>query len=242
MLRKKISSLFQKDRKENEAGSDLRNDLHDSSLASPTTGLGDSSAQPSSTFFNAQTDNAQEFQREFATSGPYISSPRTSIVKRSTSDTLQNEIEAVGRNEPSEDGKQFLVTPHFPLIIQQRLFCLNELCAGLNSLQCRRCSSILLHSFNVIKHVEIWAGEASNPLRGRVLPHVALTGVKCIRTFCSATTCLGCGRAPSFEGHRFQVGERFLNYCCEEGRVVALWLLLSYFDEKALEEEQARAG
>ena len=72
-----------------------------------------------------------------------------------------------------------------------------------------------------------WFATATDP-KG----HISMCTTRCHH--CHAVTCLGCGEAPSHSKSR-KIHDHYIDYCCLDGRLITLWIILSKFDTVELD-------
>ncbi|KAI9726388.1 MAG: hypothetical protein M1834_009051 [Cirrosporium novae-zelandiae] len=128
---------------------------------------------------------------------------------------------------------------------------------------CIKCRAPLMKNFNLLEFFAAWLKNASIPKKGRPTTNkykASLCVKECKK--CHALTCIGCGRLPtqgkydmlvkgldimvkSRNGNIKNVGtDWWLDWCCNDGRMFCVWLLLSRYDGawlrlKAKSEEAA---
>jgi hypothetical protein len=77
-----------------------------------------------------------------------------------------------------------------------------------------------------------------NSERVHSLVPIYLSALTCMT--CRSTTCIGCGRQPTKNKKNQVISLGTFNSCCEQGRLLVIWLALCQFDESELELQSRR--
>ena len=94
------------------------------------------------------------------------------------------------------------------------------------SMTCYNCNTPLMRGFTISKWYTRWADAQK---RHKPISICALPCPKC-KTF----TCVGCGKKPVMERTTADEGDFTVDWCCEEGQLFAIWVLLCTYDESEL--------
>ena len=98
---------------------------------------------------------------------------------------------------------------------------------------CVKCAKPLLHS-------KITPKDITTPWFERK-PIVSNSAVKCSK--CSIYTCVGCGTAPEHVPlNQVSSGDSSLAWCCDQGRLFIIWVLLCLFDQHYLNATSSSKG
>ena len=124
-----------------------------------------------------------------------------------------------------------------PREIQDDLVSLQAFARKLMQTPFQSCGSRLLQRFSIETCVQNWVEaftSGEKPL---------LSSATCPRSKCRSSTCLGCGKEPSSAKKDHIVDGYKLDWCCWEGRLFSVWILLCSYDgiELAL-QSQATSG
>lgn len=113
--------------------------------------------------------------------------------------------------------------------MQASLSLLQQFYSRITSTRCHKCKSVTCSSVDVKTLIGDWAEAAV--VRSGKHQNPSLGAVKCNNQDCGAVTCLGCGRNPSTGINRCEVEGLLLDWCCNNGRLFAIWLFLARYDQ-----------
>ena len=94
------------------------------------------------------------------------------------------------------------------------------------SITCYKCDTRLMQDISVSKWYKRWADAQKRH------ESTSICALPCPK--CRAFTCVGCGRKPVMGKTTANVRDFTLDWCCEDGRLFAIWLLLCTYDETEL--------
>ena len=122
--------------------------------------------------------------------------------------------------------------------VEQTLHILSTFYNAISQARCPTCKQRLLKALNIDEHVNTWASKAR---RRRSSKHAqkCLSYVTC--SSCRVGVCLGCCVAKPNYTDSVASGEYMIHLCCEAGRLVSLWIILCWTDDRAnqqMEKEQ----
>lgn len=121
--------------------------------------------------------------------------------------------------------------PPYPKNIQDAVDIVQRFIATVMKTKCHECRSGLMLDFDVEKWFRDWSAS-------RDQKHVlSICAIPCPNDKCRASTCLGCGDRPrvgKFVG-KHKIDGLVVDWCCESGRVFAIWALLCRYDQMELE-------
>ena len=102
---------------------------------------------------------------------------------------------------------------------------------------CQSCGTQLLQGFSTETCVETWVKafiSGEKPL---------LSSATCPRNKCRSSTCLGCGKEPISAKKGLVIDGYKLDWCCWQGRLFSVWILLCSYDGIELAvQSQATSG
>lgn len=123
----------------------------------------------------------------------------------------------------------------YPKEIQDALDEVQKFVAAVMETTCRKCDQALMLDFNVHRWFKRWIST-----KGQEHPS-SICSLTCPNKECQALTCLGCGEKPRMGKFIGRIDGFELDWCCESGRLFALWGFLCEFDDLELaEQEQSR--
>lgn len=120
--------------------------------------------------------------------------------------------------------------PPYPKDIQYAVDIVQRFIVTVMKTQCHKCRSELVFDFDVEKWFRNWSGSRHQKQASSIC---ALT---CPNNNCRALTCLGCGDKPregKFVG-KHKIDGLVVDWCCEDGRMFAIWALLCRYDHMEL--------
>ena len=117
---------------------------------------------------------------------------------------------------------------------------LQQFYAQLTSTRCYRCQSSIARDFDAKKHLGTW----SNAMAGNGASGVtkSVCAVMCSKADCRASTCLGCGRKPTVGVNTMSTKTGYLDWCCDVGRLFAIWIFLARYDQVELKMQETEAS
>ena len=154
------------------------------------------------------------------------------------------DVKSTTNKTPSSSG-QSNSEIQYPQSIRDSVEALQQFSAKISSTKCRRCGSTVGADLDVKAIVKRWT-EAARVVPGRPCT-TSICAVTCKKTQCGADTCLGCGGKPTTGRHSSELEGLTLDWCCDVGRLFAIWLFLARFDQMELsvqarqDERQAEA-
>ncbi|MCJ1386059.1 hypothetical protein MMC17_009184 [Xylographa soralifera] len=102
---------------------------------------------------------------------------------------------------------------------------------------CHSCGTTLLQGYSTESCVQTWVKAFTNGERP------LLSSATCPRNRCRSSTCLGCGKEPSSAKKGNIVDGYELDWCCWQGRLFSVWILLCSYDGIELAvQAQAASG
>ncbi|KAI9873636.1 MAG: hypothetical protein M1830_010767 [Pleopsidium flavum] len=126
-----------------------------------------------------------------------------------------------------------------PQQLQDSLNVLQQFYAGIINTKCYRCRSSV-GSLDIKALVGKWAEDAGVKSENR--HNTSICAIKCNRPACGAFTCLGCGEKPSTGINTCEVEDLLLDWCCDDGRIFAIWLFLARYDQVELQMQAKHAA
>ncbi|MCJ1439117.1 hypothetical protein MMC27_008508 [Xylographa pallens] len=124
-----------------------------------------------------------------------------------------------------------------PREIQDDLDAVQAFARAFMKTPCQSCGTQLLQGFSTETCVQTWA----KAFRSGEKP--LLSSATCPRNKCRSSTCLGCGKEPSSAKKGHIVDGYKLDWCCWEGRLFSVWVLLCSYDGIELAvQSQATSG
>ena len=111
-----------------------------------------------------------------------------------------------------------------PLEILDDLHAVQAFARTVMKTPCQSCGALLLQGFSTETCVQTWIEAFSSGKKP------LLSSATCPRTECRAPTCLGCGKEPASTQKGHIVDGYMLDWCCWEGRLFSVWILLCGYD------------
>lgn len=121
--------------------------------------------------------------------------------------------------------------PH-PKDIQNTLHAVQKFISEVMETACRKCDSALMGDFNVHRWFRQWTSTKGQPQPS------SICSLTCPKKECQALPCLGCGEKPRMGKFNGKIDGFRLDWCCESGRLFALWIFLCEFDNLELAEQK----
>ena len=119
----------------------------------------------------------------------------------------------------------------YPKEIQAALDEVQKFTAEVMETTCRRCGTALMSDFDVRRWFRQWESTKGQPQPS------SICSLTCPNKECRALTCLGCGEKPRMGKFIGEIDGFHLDWCCESGRLFAVWSLLCVFDSLELAEQ-----
>lgn len=119
----------------------------------------------------------------------------------------------------------------YPNEIQHALDEVQKFIAAVMETRCRKCDSALMRDFNVHRWFKQWTSTKGQP------QPTSICSLACQREECQALTCLGCGEKPRTGKFTGKIDGFHLDWCCESGRLFAIWSFLCEYDNFELAEQ-----
>lgn len=127
----------------------------------------------------------------------------------------------------------------YPREIQENLKVLREFYGRVSDTKCRKCASPIGTDLQVKPIIGKWA-EAAKIKAGKPCT-TSICAVTCSNPKCGANTCLGCGEKPRVGSNTNQLEGLTLDWCCDYGRLFAIWLFLARYDQVELQMQAKQA-
>ncbi len=121
-----------------------------------------------------------------------------------------------------------------PQEIQESLELLHQFYVSFSRIKCRKCSSSVGAHLDIKDIIHKWREAKVKHGDSQI---VSICAVQCTKPTCGADTCLGCGEAPRTGLNTREVEGTLLDWCCDNGRLFAIWLLLARYDRVELQEQ-----
>ncbi|KAK2750352.1 hypothetical protein FQN57_003832 [Myotisia sp. PD_48] len=136
-----------------------------------------------------------------------------------------------GRNRQGNNDRETTVAPptELPPEIKNSIDQIRPFFMERMNKKCHFCNSGLTESFSARAWLDRWAqGAYDNPQNSCFL---------CAATChnCEQLTCLGCGKEPIQPDTRHEVNGYHLGWCCRDGRLFGMWLMLVWYDALELQ-------
>ena len=112
----------------------------------------------------------------------------------------------------------------YPKDIQDDLVELQEFARDVRDTTCWKCDAELTANFTVSEWLTRWRAAQ------RRKEVVSFCAARCGARSCGAMTCLGCAQEPRIGRFIVKFDDETLDYCCSNGRLFAVWVLLSKYD------------
>ena len=119
----------------------------------------------------------------------------------------------------------------YPKELQHALDEVQKFIAEVMKTRCRKCDSALMRDFNVHRWFKQWTSTKGQP------QPISICSLTCQREECQALTCLGCGEKPRTGKFTGKIDGFHLDWCCESGRLFAIWSFLCEYDNFELAEQ-----
>ena len=119
----------------------------------------------------------------------------------------------------------------YPKEIQGALDEVQKFVTGVIGTTCRGCGRPLMRDFNVHRWFKQWTSTKGQPQPS------SICSLTCPNKECQVLTCLGCGEKPRMGKFTGKIDGFRLDWCCESGRLVAIWSLLCISDNLELAEK-----
>lgn len=127
----------------------------------------------------------------------------------------------------------------YPQDIEENLEILRDFYGRVSGTKCRKCASPLGTDLQIKTVIGKWA-EAAKVKAGKPCT-VSICAVTCGNPKCGANTCLGCGEKPRIGSNARQLEGLTLDWCCDHGRLFAIWLFLARYDQVELQMQTKQA-
>ncbi|KAH0541863.1 hypothetical protein FGG08_003668 [Glutinoglossum americanum] len=148
---------------------------------------------------------------------------KAGILHRSRSSRVRNPPDAA-------TTANILFTGDFPKNVENDIVSLKRFYTKYRSTVCRKCRAPLGTQVSVARHIKQWSfGKSSNGSMKSVCSTTC--------SACSALTCLGCGKKPRLGINVKKTEHGILDWCCSEGRLIAIWFMVARYDEIHLQME-----
>lgn len=153
-------------------------------------------------------------------------------------------------SRPKDHGKSTRETPKqakpsanrakdpgcLPEGVESDIESLQQFYSAVAGTRCYKCRSSIAIDFDPKQHLRTWsnamAGNESTP---------SICAVMCSKSGCRAMTCLGCGKKPVVGTNMVQMDNGNLDWCCDDGRLFAIWVFLSRYDQVELKMQETEA-
>ncbi len=123
----------------------------------------------------------------------------------------------------------------YPNKIQDALDSLREYHGRIMAIRCHKCRHNITADFTVKGHIAGWEKSLDNGQQE------CISAVKCPVSNCLTKTCLGCGKPPQVGTNKATTSGIVLDWCCDGGKLFAIWLFLARYDELELETQNESA-
>ncbi|KAI9700118.1 MAG: hypothetical protein M1836_002652 [Candelina mexicana] len=123
----------------------------------------------------------------------------------------------------------------YPDKIQEALNSLREYHTRVMTTKCHKCRYDLTGDFSIKGHIRAWEDALDS---GR---QECISAARCPISNCVNKTCLGCGKAPKLGINKATSAGKVLDWCCDGGKLFAIWLFLARYDELELDTQAATA-
>lgn len=123
----------------------------------------------------------------------------------------------------------------YPKDIQDDLEDLQFFAEDVLGTRCRKCDSGLMAGFSGSEWLQRWRTAL------KYNEEFSFPAAKCEVRSCGAMTCVGCAQKPRTGKHIAEFDGEVVDWCCSNGRLFAIWILLSKYDKMEL-EVQARSA
>jgi len=127
----------------------------------------------------------------------------------------------------------------YPREIQESLEILREFYGRVSGTNCRKCALPVGTEIQVKTTIGKWA-EGAKVKAGKPCT-ISICAVACSNPKCGAYTCLGCGEKPRVGSNASQLEGLTLDWCCDYGRLFAIWLFLARYDQVELQIQAKQA-
>lgn len=120
----------------------------------------------------------------------------------------------------------------YPPAIQDAIDQVKRFAAKVMGMNCHVCNAELMRNFDVGAWYRKWISTKGQP----EVPSIC--ALSCPNSKCQALTCLGCGQKPQRGKFKGKIDGFVLDWCCDEGRLFAVWSLLSQYDNLELSMQE----
>jgi hypothetical protein len=145
---------------------------------------------------------------------------QSSSSRHAESNSLERSSTAKPTSSESSSGRGI------PSDVKYDISSLKELYYNYTGTVCRKCKAPVGTKVDIKEHVDKW----SRSSRER-----SICSTTCSK--CSASTCLGCGQKPRVGVNFRKMEYGAVDWCCDGGRLVGVWILMAKYDETHLEVE-----
>lgn len=152
--------------------------------------------------------------------------------RRHPQNEIPTDLRSLGKAAPSKEASSKDSVASYPKEIQHALREVQKLIAGVMETTCYKCDSGLMRDFDVHRWFKQWTSTKGQPQPS------SICSLTCPKKECRALTCLGCGEKPRMGKFTGKIDGFHLDWCCESGRLFALWSLLCEFDNMELTEQE----
>lgn len=145
---------------------------------------------------------------------------------------ISTDDRSLGKAAPSNKVLSKDSAAPYPERIQGAMNKVQKLIAEVMETTCYKCDSALMRDFDVHRWFKQWVSTKGQPQPS------SICSLTCQKNECQALTCLGCGQKPRMGKYTGKIDGFHLDWCCELGRMFALWSLLCEFDNIQLTEQE----
>ena len=146
--------------------------------------------------------------------------------------SLSKSIKTQARSKSNISGGD----SRFPQDIQDALDEVQSFASEILETTCHKCDTPLMADFSVDTWLHNWQA-AQNQKEPS-----SICATFCTREKCGALTCIGCGHKPRVGKFLAEFDDLVVDWCCQEGRLFATWVLLSKYDVLELNLQSKRSA
>ncbi|KAI9834449.1 MAG: hypothetical protein M1826_002603 [Phylliscum demangeonii] len=122
-----------------------------------------------------------------------------------------------------------------PLQVEEDIETVQHFFGKVTATRCsKKCGTSIATAFDPKRHLGNWA----NTARGTTM---SISALACSKTSCGAVTCVGCGKKPVTGTNVVKTEAGTLDWCCDRGRLFAIWVLLARYDQVELKMQENEA-
>ncbi|KAI9845625.1 MAG: hypothetical protein M1837_004599 [Sclerophora amabilis] len=145
---------------------------------------------------------------------------------------------AAGQHFSTGRAGDAAVLQTYPEGVDDNINTLRNFRSAVAAVYCRKCKTPLASDLNVKGLCATWSDATNNPDSSPA----SVCAISCPKPNCKTLTCLGCGGKPVTGINKVKTGAGVLDWCCDDGRLFAVWLFSARYDQVELQMQAIAAS